>query len=144
MYVQKGIHDGKRTYTTMPRPLLLPRPPCWKIHGPIVLLCGGSLRSSNSIRPPAPFHLQYLLGTVWMDTLCACTYIMYKKCDARGHTPLPHPLLLATMCEKGVTSSPTQPHSPTTLCSGYPFMHRLNNPSTQVARMVDVVEQVFG
>ena len=37
----------------LPHPLLLPRPPCWKVHGPIVLLCGGSLSSSNSITPPA-------------------------------------------------------------------------------------------
>ena len=72
-------------------------------------------------------------------------YVCIKRCDARGHTPLPRPLLLlATMCEKGVTSAPTQSHSPTTLCSGYPFMHCLNNPSIQVARMVDVVEHVFG
>ena len=45
--------DARRTHPTLPRPLLWPRPPCWKVQGPTVLLCGGSLRSSNSITPPA-------------------------------------------------------------------------------------------
>ena len=53
MYVRvQRCHEGGRTHPC-PSPLLLPHPPCWKVHGPTVLLCGGSLSSSNSITPPA-------------------------------------------------------------------------------------------
>ena len=40
-------------HTTLPCLLRVPHPPCWKVHGPTVLLCGGSLNSSHPITPPA-------------------------------------------------------------------------------------------
>lgn len=49
MYVcVKGVMQ-EVSHNLAPPPILLPCVPCWKVHSPIAILCGGSLK--NSITP---------------------------------------------------------------------------------------------